>query len=282
MKLLRFVNYDICEGIIRFWKKYFLVIILGIIVCTLLEQETASFLEMWGKKWSPLEYGVYEFWGRYPYQFNVDNKESFVVPFSWIIEYLLLAYCIGGYISEDMRGFGANLIVKSKSRILWWGSKCIWCILVNVLFFLLLWCTSIGYAWIISGNAQFDMDQSLMALYYGNVVASTSVREFMILAMIFPLLVGLIQSLFQMILSFYVNSATVMTLLSVMLVFTSYYANPLLVHGYAMITRYYPNDINVDYKPLSMQFGVCYLFLILFLLIGCGCFLIERKDILEK
>ena len=83
MKWLRFLNYDIEEGLFRFWKRYLLVILLGVIVCAIFQNSMDYFIKLYQEGFSPLEYGMNAFWGRYPYHYDPDVLDSFQVPFSY-------------------------------------------------------------------------------------------------------------------------------------------------------------------------------------------------------
>lgn len=56
--------------------------------------------------------------------------------------------------------------------------------------------------------------------------------------LVLPLMVGIIQSLLQMILTVQYSSSAGMVVVFMMLVVSSYYGSRYLPHGYAMITRF--------------------------------------------
>lgn len=64
MRLLHFLEYDISEGLIRFWRRYLWLIVLVFITCLLLDRASGDYLGMYGESWSPLGYIVNAFWGR--------------------------------------------------------------------------------------------------------------------------------------------------------------------------------------------------------------------------
>lgn len=281
LKLIRFLNYDVNEGLFRFWKRYLLVILLGIIMCATLNTKWIYLREMYDVGFSPLEYGIDQFWGRYPYFFNASLPEQFTIPFSWILQYLLLAYCIGNYTKDDMQGFGMQMMLKSRQRSVWWLSKVIWSILVNLTYFGLLWCVNISYAWIMSGDVGF-VKHSILTQIHGSQAGTTGVAELILMSLLMPLLVGIVQSLFQLIGSVCFGGVPVMIVLTGILVLSSYYANRFLVHGYAMVCRYYKNYEHPDYEPLELQFGLIYLGIAAVVLIVGGYIILRKKDILEK
>lgn len=282
LKIIRFIHYDVNEGLFRFWKRYLLIVLLGIIIGIMFNKEAQRVLYLYRSSWSPLEYGIREFWGRYPFHYDPNATEIFILPFEWILEYLILAYCIGSYIRDDMEGYGAQLMLKSGQRYIWWGSKSIWCILVNVTYFGLLWGVNIAYAWIVSGDISFVKNKFVLESFYGSMVADTPVKELLFFTLLLPFMVGVVQSLFQMIGSICLGSTFTMALLTGLLVLSSYYANPLLVHGYAMVIRYYPDSSHPTYRALDYRFGSIYLGILIMLLIFIGYTVVRKKDILSK
>ena len=281
MKWLRFLNYDIEEGLLRFWKRYLLVILAEVVVCAFFQNSMEYFTKMYQEGLSPLEYGINALWGRYPYHYDPTILESFRVPFSWIMEYLLLAYCIGGYVTEDMQGMGIQLMTKSGQRVIWWLSKCIWCIVVNLVYFGLIWGVNLTFSWILIGDVRTMKHEMLLESYYGMEVAQTSVAQLLCMTLLLPVLVGTAQSLFQIIVSNRIGSIPTLVIISGILVVSTYYSNRFLVHGYAMVSRYFTESMYKDYVPLQVSFGIIYLAVCIFILMGVGYKIIQKKDILE-
>ena len=268
MKWLRFLNYDIEEGLLRFWKRYLLVILAEVVVCAFFQNSMEYFTKMYQEGLSPLEYGINALWGRYPYHYDPTILDSFRVPFSWIMEYLLLAYCIGGYVTEDMQGMGIQLMTKSGQRVIWWLSKCIWCIVVNLVYFGLIWGVNLTFSWILIGDVRTMKHEMLLESYYGMEVAQTSVAQLLCMTLLLPVLVGTAQSLFQIIVSIRIGSIPSLVIISGILVVSTYYSNRFLVHGYAMVSRYFTESMYKDYVPLQVSFGIIYLAVCIFILMG--------------
>ena len=108
----------------------------------------------------------------------------------------------------------------------------------------------------------------------------TPVAQLLCMTLLLPVLVGIVQSLFQIILSIQIGSIPSLVVTSGILVVSTYYSNCFLVHGYAMVTRYYTDDMYPDYVPLDRQFALVYLAVCMLFLIGAGYKVIRKKDIL--
>lgn len=280
MRFVHFLEYDISEGLVRFWKRYLWVIVLVFLTCLLFDRETALYLEMYGESWSPLGYGLKEFFGQRPYHFTPNDPQRFEIPFSWLLQYVLLAYCMGNYVAEDMRGFGMHMMTKSKSRGLWWISKSVCCICINLFYFLLLYGMTAAYTWFVTGNMQMKGQEMALSLYFGDAVAYTSVKELLQMTVLLPVLTGIVQSFIQMLLSLYVSSAVGMGVITFLLVVSSYYGNRYLIHGYAMVCRYFRDDIHPEDVVLTTQFGLVYLTVWIAGLVITGYVLVRKRDIL--
>ena len=81
MRLLHFLEYDISEGLIRFWRRYLWLIVLVFITCLLLDRASGDYLGMYGESWSPLGYIVNAFWGQRPFHFNQNTPDQFRIVY---------------------------------------------------------------------------------------------------------------------------------------------------------------------------------------------------------
>ena len=84
----------------------------------------------------------------------------------------------------------------------------------------------------------------------------------------------------QLLLSLYMNSAAVMSVITFILVLASYYGNRFLVHGYAMACRYYSDSLYPQDEVLTTAFGIPYLICLIVGLVGCGYGIIRKRNII--
>ena len=118
------IAYDIRQGIIYQWKKYAMLLIVYI-VCIVsfiircktnrhIESYTCGDLVMWMLKgMKKIETGRH---------MNID------IPSVYIFPNVIIAFIVGNYIIKDLYGYGKSVLLKAGSRINWWISKCIWCL----------------------------------------------------------------------------------------------------------------------------------------------------------
>lgn len=280
MKLGRFIKYDIERGIIQFWKRYILIIIFIIIGCQSFFNNAKYWIEIFNSTWTPLEYGIYNFWGRMPYDASLSSTDGFILPFPWITIYIILAMCIGNYINEDMHGFGTQMFIQSGKRFAWWVSKVIWCMLANIVYFCIIWGVNVSYAWIRGGDIRFAIHKSMLNAYYGSEIVKMDEILLIGIVVFMPVLVGIVQSMFQLVCSLYIDSSVSVIFISFMLVLSSYYSGKWIFHGYAMCQRFLPNSLYNDFAPLNYQFGIVYMVSIIIIMFFSGYALLSRKDIL--
>ena len=119
-----------------------------------------------------------------------------------------------------------------------------------------------------------------LSLYYGEEVADTPVPELICMAVLLPVLAGIVQSMIQLLLSLYMNSAAVMSVITFILVLSAYYGNRFLVHGYAMVCRYYSDSLYPQDVVLTTAFGIPYLTCLIAGLAGCGYGIMRKRNII--
>lgn len=275
----KFIKHDLKEGLIRYRARYILLILVCVITCIILDRSSEYFIKLYGQNWSLLEFGINNFYGRMPFHYSADSGDTFAVPFGWILQYLVLSYCIGDYIRRDMHGFGMYMIVQSKKRSYWWISKCIWCCVVNIVYFALIWCVNISYVWIAYGEVNLEKHALLLESCYGTIFGNVSVARLLIMTALLPMLAGIVQSLFQITISIIYEGTVSMAAVTAALVIACYYGNPFLPHGYAMVVRYFPDNINPAFSPNQIGFGIVYLCGLSVLLAIIGYLVVRKKDI---
>lgn len=278
MKLLKMLRYDINEGTIKYWYRYLFVVFVGIINCCVCHAQISYVEEIYNMNTSMWEYGTWSMIGRPPYIYRANGSDTFYLPYAWIMQYICLAFLIGGYVKQDMSGYGVHFMYKSKKRTTWWLSKVIWCVFVNVIFFGISWLTYFSCSWINAGNNAFNINKPILRTI-SNYVLSSENFERIAVVIILPFMVGVIHSLIQIIVSINWGDEIAMVIIGIILVISSYYSHPLLVSGYSMSSRY-SNIGNIgEFQLLEYRFGLIYLCCVIILLCIIGGINVKRKNI---
>ena len=102
------------------------------------------------------------------------------------------------------------------------------------------------------------------------------------MAFIMPFLVGVIQSLIQMILSLYVDTGPALSVVLAAVVLSVYYPGSWGFYGYAMNVRYGVAEGNSVHVQLSFDVGRWYLLIAVIVFFIAGAVFIRRKDVLKN
>ncbi|MCM1272650.1 MAG: hypothetical protein NC220_03490 [Clostridium sp.] len=218
------------------------------------------------------DFGAWSFLGSLPYNCISGSGIKFTLPFGWVTQYLVLAYLIGGYVRKDMKDYGVTLMIKSSNRVIWWFSKCIWCVLVNVLFFTSIMGVNMVFSWVGGKNNVFAVDAVFMEHLNLSLLLHDNGR--FILIVVIPFLVGVLLSMFQIVISLLCGDICAMVILGGIIVCSIYYAHPLLPTGYAMLCRYTAEGATLDWKT-----GLIYLTCLIMGFCFVGYVIIRKRDI---
>ena len=255
MKALRILKYDITEGTIKYIFRYLYIVPFVLVSCIKFDAHNLYTYYLSGERPSVIEQ-----------MFNI-----------------CLALLIGGHIKDSTESFGLQVFVKSRTREGWWLSKCIWAILVVVSYICFIVLVIISYDWLRYGDISFERNYYIIPNSYGGQVDQMlTYRKLIMLAVVLPFLVGVVQSLIQMILSLYINTGTALSVVLATLVLATYYPGKLIFYGYAMNIRYTKIESNAVHIPLDYEFGVWYLPMLIIFIMIIGACLIRRKDVLKN
>ncbi len=278
MKLLKMLKYDIDEGIFKYWYKWIVLIFVCIITVAQGHDMVSQVEELYRKSASFFELGASTFLGIKPFDFSLNSIQKFVLPYEWIMVYVLLSFLVGGHVKGDMEHYGIHMMYKCKKRSTWWMSKFMWCIFVNLLYFGVLWGLHIAFTWVISGEISFSITKPIMQVVNGYLVGADWTAR-IIIVFVMPVLVGIVHSLIQIVTSIHIGEEPAMVLIGIIMVFSAYYSNALLPSGYSMSIRYASPLVGESFVPLDYEFGLVYLLLLIAVLFVAGLVSVKKKDI---
>ena len=282
--MYKYLKFDIREGLINGFGRYFLFIVLAVI--SYIYNNSINGINMWldinEEKWGVLDYAILNNLGRHPFVFNITSNNIFYFPLEWLIYYILIAICIGGYTKYHRCQFGNMILIYGKSRFKWWCAKCIWIIIVNLTGVILLNGSLLLFSFIEDCKEAFMIHKCTLSDVIGSYIINMKVENLIIICFIIPIIVGSIQSAIQVLIDFYMPEGFSILCIIIILISSCYYHSQYLIYSYSMIKRYWIDDANLDYIPLNMYKG-----LILSIIIGIGVFIIgvvviKRKSIYFK
>lgn len=227
--LIRLIRYDCLSGILLSWKRYLPAVAVFVFACGSLANlaglagvGTVSFAD----------YVIKQFFGIPLY--HPESSERFSIPVLWLLFHIYLAYLISAYPFTDMKGFGQQVLVRSRKRSYWWLSKCAWSSLTVLLYYGLFYLLCLLFC-IFSGCrlAPTAGACSLIGLDSSILPPPT----FLVTGMALPLVTSMSLSLFQMTLSLYTRPVIGFIGVVSILVLSAYFCTPFLTGNYLMIQR---------------------------------------------
>lgn len=120
---------------------------------------------------------------------KISQKEAklFNPPVEWLIIQFVIAFATGSYAMEDLNTYGRQILLRSRTRLRWWISKCLWATLTAVFCYIVLYAT-VAIGSFISGDSLSPMVNEQLVLQ-GNlrtVNVGLEKKEFMISLYINP------------------------------------------------------------------------------------------------
>ena len=280
---LREICLDIRQGIFKEYKKYIPVVLLGVFYC-------ATFImnikKCYDKNLIPdmnftlADIVLYFFRGKQ--KIILNNKiEKLELPLDYMMMNLYLMYLIGDYVVRDILSFGKTVLVRTKKRLYWWLSKCIWCVTTVLIFYGILYlcmfvCTLVvgtlsmkPDVFIAAKVCNFDISQQYFFVDVGKLMRT---------ALILPIITSISMMLAQMAVAIIILPIIGYVMNVVVLIVSAYYMTPFLQGNALMILR------SADYKSggIDTAFSIGISLVIIIVSVLAGAVYFSRMDILKK
>lgn len=224
------------------------------------------------------DYYMYIFGGMKEYIPSPTTK--FIMPIMWSIVCITLFYSTLNYPFNDMSGIGNQILIRTKGRVSWWISKCIWNAICCLFFFsiifgiIMIFCLITGAE--ISGEINIEI---LNKVYYVAVENTDGQNMLMPLYMLFlPILVTSAISIMQMTISLFIKPMFSFLVTVVLLVSSAYLLSPYLIGNFLMLVRF---DCIVS-NGVSLGMGVFESIFVIICSIIIGVLKFRHYDIINK
>lgn len=279
MKFIRYLRFDIQQGILRNKALLFTPAVIAIIIFLDFVGKAHGFLDA-GLIAEGVSYGDYCFYlygGMYEYIPDVAN--AFRFPVVWITVFLVIPFLLLNYPFKDLFGAGQQILVRSGRRTAWWMSKCCWNILGTILYHLIMQLTALALFGVLRMEIsnRIHMDFIRLAFQIGHQeVWEQSILPFAVAFL--PILVSVSINMFQMTLSLFVKPIFGFFTVSLLFLASAYRLSSWLIGNYAMIYRY---DWMLK-TGVSMKVGAGMVASLLFVSVIAGLIRFRYYDILEK
>ncbi len=283
MNVCKMLACDINEGILKN-KRYIVAPLLAILECLYAHINISSLKSYRDvtQTSSIIELIAEIFHGCDPIAQNTNPDIKIAIPYLWFAIFVFAVFISFDYMHNDLTQFGIQILSRSKKRIEWWFSKCLWCILSSVWFYFLFFITIVlfgvvnEYSIMPSEDPEvlnIIADQSVMYSFVGIAVTSCTVH----LKLLFlPLLVIITLNVIQMFLTLFIKPMHAYLLIVGLLTVGILTDVPIAVSRLSMVTFsriFYENGYNEEIGLI-----ICFI-LIVSLIVGGGL-LFKRYDIL--
>lgn len=268
-KLANCISYDIKEGIVRFIPLYALT---GVFVLAF-GWDARMHLAEGVSAPSVLDLAVYMFQGMDEYVY-VKGGPPFDIP----ISFLTLSFCFAlfacYYAHREWKLRGTVYIPRYESKMYFWISKCIWCILQMILLYLMIFVILWGIA-AAGGNISVLLSRETLACLKGLPLSENSmdyIKYIFGLGLFTAIVLNQIQLTAQMIFSPVIGYILVIAVITSSAYFYRFY----MPGNYYMLLRtaLFRED-GITLQQASLVLGILWIVLVLI-----GAVIVRKKDVL--
>jgi hypothetical protein len=268
-KLANCISYDIKEGIVRFIPLYALT---GVFVLAFGWDARMHLAENVPAP-SVLDLAVYMFQGMDEYVY-VKGGPPFDIP----ISFLTLSFCFAlfacYYAHREWKLRGTVYIPRYESKMYFWISKCIWCILQMLLLYLMIFVILWGIA-AAGGNISVLLSRETLACLKGLPLSENSmdyIKYIFGLGLFTAIVLNQIQLTAQMIFSPVIGYILVIAVITSSAYFYRFY----MPGNYYMLLRtaLFRED-GITLQQASLVLGILWIVLVLI-----GAVIVRKKDVL--
>ena len=251
--------------------------------------EMAVLFMLWQKMNSYAQYGIstqkhmgdvllYNFGGMKKYELSMENVFQF--PVTWMLLFVMILFVTLSYPMNNLCGFGNKLLIKGKSRVKWWLSKCIWNLLCNIIFFGIIFTLILSFCSISGIQSGMQVNTDMQTVLF-NLGADTSLKPDAIMpvgdiVMVFMLSVAICQ--IQMALGLWLKPIYSFMVMCMVLLLSAYFQSLFVIGNYAMLIRHlWINEDGIDCKVAIP--AMC---LIIFITVIVGVIRFKKYNIIQE
>lgn len=202
----------------------------------------------------------------------------FAIPMDWFVLQCLLALLILSYPTQDLYGYGSQLLIRISRRSTWWLSKCVWNLFTVINFYLLGVVTTCLCA-LISNGVLLEYNLQISLSVSGVDLSSHSLWEILLLTLFLPFFTSLALSFVQMTLSIILSPIYGYFIIVCNALISAYCYSPLLIANYSMVLRHesiVPNGFDTC-MALIVDCGVVLLSIFIGLIYFMHCDILKAK-----
>lgn len=203
------------------------------------------------------------------------QMNSYVIPILWLAIYVVIAYTVGSYPTQDLRGYGQHILMRSEKRIRWWIGKCVWNSVVVVFMFCVLYGMTAINAMLHHARMSLAPTKEIVGLVAYTNLENAGKNEVAFVLLVMPVMVTLALSMLQMAIELIIVPIAGFFVSQSIVFLSTMYTIPVLFVNYAIL----PHNSFSSGSSIHTLHGpiVCILVYAVTFIIGAVYF--ERCDI---
>ena len=273
MNWFKLLRHDARCGLLR-WR-YFVTLFLFAIPCFVF----ARILHQVGIQGSWMDYMLYLFQGKEPIV-KTSTADRVALPMLWLLVTSGCLFINLDYLLKDLTNAGQQIIIRSKSRTLWYLSKCFWNLGSCLLYFSAAGITCALFAWATGAQLSAQNTTELSFMLFGFAISEplTLAPAYAVLASwVIPFLTMLALSMLQMTLCLYVKPIISFVICNSQLILSLYLNSAFVLGNGAMTIRSGFASENGISPTVSAVLAI----VVMIASVAAGCLRFRHTDILS-
>jgi len=272
------IKHDFYKGTIEGWKRYAIALCIFIFLCFVFQIRAEKIIQFnkISKEISFSDFILFMFRGMNVFDGNAVELQD-KLP-QWFLVNIYLSIIIGYFPLKDLSESGIQVLIRTKSRVSWWLSKCLW-VIYNVLIYYTIFIIVITVFSFFHGGLSLELSKELNLILSNLDISKFNFKGILVVGIILPLITSITFSLIQLLISLFTNSIISNMFIITVLTLTPFYCNSFFIGNYLMILR---SNLNIGDSGVSIVYGIVICVVLSIATIFIGANKIKRYDILEK
>ncbi|HAR86096.1 MAG TPA: hypothetical protein DCR69_10230 [Clostridium sp.] len=272
------IKHDFYKGTIEGWKRYAIALCIFVFLCFVFQIRAEKIIQFnkISKEISFSDFILFMFRGMNVFDGNAVELQD-KLP-QWFLVNIYLSIIIGYFPLKDLSESGIQVLIRTKSRVSWWLSKCLW-VTYNVLIYYAISIIVITVFSLFHGGLSLEPSKELNLILSNLDISKFNFKGILIVGIILPVITSITFSLIQLLISLFTNSIISNMFIITVLTLTPFYCNSFFIGNYLMILR---SNLNIGDSGVSIVYGIVICVVLSIATIFIGANKIKRYDILEK
>lgn len=272
------IKHDFYKGTIEGWKRYAIALCIFVFLCFVFQIRAEKIIQFnkISKEISFSDFILFMFRGMNVFDGNAVELQD-KLP-QWFLVNIYLSIIIGYFPLKDLSESGIQVLIRTKSRVSWWLSKCLW-VTYNVLIYYAISIIVITVFSLFHGGLSLEPSKELNLILSNLDISKFNFKGILIVGIILPVITSITFSLIQLLISLFTNSIISNMFIITVLTLTPFYCNSFFIGNYLMILR---SNLNIGDSGVSIVYGIVVCVVLSIATIFIGANKIKRYDILEK